>query len=137
MIEQSSISNLFSGKEFYADPSSESDSARFEQELNLPGYYSLSFSATLFPDDQSFMPRAVIYSFSPDSLAKGLPRVFQSPVFLKDGQRHNYVITIKVAGENLPRQVIGWFHTGEYLQTGREYHFLIEDISLSHSREPL
>jgi len=137
MMEQARISNLFNGKDFYANPSSEGDSARFEQELKYPGYYSLSFTATLYPDDQSFKPRAMIYSFSPDSLATGNARFYQSPVFLKDGQRHNYVVTIRVADEYLPRRVVGWLHNGEYLQTGRENHFLIEDISLSHSLEPL
>jgi hypothetical protein len=137
MIEQARISNLFSGKDFYASPSQGGDSARFEQVLKYPGFYSLSFSVTLHPDDQSFMPRALIYSYSADSLGTGNTRSFQSPVFLKDGQRHNYVMTIWVADEYLPRHVVGWLHTGEYLQHGRENHFLIEDISLSHSLEPL
>ena len=137
MIEQARLSNLFTGKDFYANPSSGSDTARFEQELNHPGLYSLSFSVTMYPDDQSYKPRAMIYSFSADSLGTGNPRFFQSPVFMKDGQRHNYVITIRVADEYLPRHIVGWLHTGEYLQTGRENHFLIEDILLSHTIEPL
>jgi hypothetical protein len=135
-IEQALISNLFSGKEFYANPSSEGDSSRFEQVLKYPGIYSLSFSVTLYPDDQSFMPRAMIYSYSTDSLDTGNPIFFHSPVFLKDGQRHNYMMTIRVADEYLPRHVVGWLHNGEYLQTGRENHFLIEDISLSHNLKP-
>jgi hypothetical protein len=137
LIEQSRISNLFTGKDFYVNPSLEGDSTRFEMELKYGGFYSLAFSATLYPDDQSDMPRAMIYSFSTDSLGTGNARYFQSPVFLKDGQRHNYVITIRVADEYLPRHLVGWLYNGEYLQFGRENHFLIEDISLSHSLEPL
>src|SRR5664280_3250232 len=63
-------SNLWPGKDFYSIPSlSGNDSTMFDITLSRSGYYALSFSATLFPDDQSVNPRASLYSSSSDTVS--------------------------------------------------------------------
>ena len=79
----------------------------------------------------------MIYSFAGDSLGTAKWRFFQSAAFLKDGQPHHYVVTIRVAEDNLPRLLVGWLHGSEYLLRIQDNHFLIENISLSHSLQPL
>src|ERR1035437_6037838 len=54
IVEMAHIFNKWPGKEFYLLPGlSGNDSTMFDITLFRPGIYILTFSATLFPDDQS------------------------------------------------------------------------------------
>jgi hypothetical protein len=127
-------SNLWPGKDFYSIPSlSGNDSTMFDITLSRSGYYTLSFSATLFPDDQSANPRASVYLSSPDSIETGSRKYYNSIDFLKDGQPHNYKLSIPVP-ENKIRHLKGWLYDFDIPFNSIQKHVKIENISLIYSR---
>ena len=89
---------LWKGEKFYIfpDPSGK-DSANFSFELNDPGIYSLTYSVTLFPDDQTFNPRTTAYTVHVDSVGTGKRRNISTYGFIKDGHRHTYVVIIRIS----------------------------------------
>ena len=127
-------SNLWPGKDFYSIPSlSGNDSTMFDVTLSRSGYYSLSFSATVFPDDQTVNPRASVYSCSPDSVETGSRKYYKSINYLKDGQPHNYKLSIPVP-ENKILHLKGWFYDFDTPSNGIQKHVKIENISLIYTR---
>jgi hypothetical protein len=127
-------SNLWPGKDFYLIPSpSGNDSTMFDITLSNSGYYTLTFSATVFPDDQSVNPRASVYSSSPDSIETGSRKYYKSIDYLKDGQPHNYKLSIPVP-ENKIRHLKGWLYDFDTPSYGIEKHIKIENISLIYTR---
>ena len=90
--------DLWSGEKLYSFPDlSGTDSVDFSFELNDPGIYSLTYSITLFPDDQTFNPRTTAYTVHVDSVGSGKRRNIKTYEFIKDGHRHNYVIIIRIS----------------------------------------
>jgi hypothetical protein len=127
-------SNLWPGKDFYLIPSpSGNDSTMFDITLSNSGYYTLTFSATVFPDDQSVNPRASVYSSSPDSIETGSRKYYKSIDYLKDGQPHNYKLSIPVP-ENKIRHLKGWLYDFDTPSYGIQKHIKIENISLIYTR---
>lgn len=132
-IEQAHISNIWRGKDFYSIPSfSGNDSTMFDVTLQRSGFYTLSFSATLFPDDQSINARAIAYSSSPDSIDTGKRQYFKSIDYIKDGRPHIYNLTLSVQ-ENTIRHLRGWFYDFNNCPSTIKRHINIEDISLTYS----
>jgi Domain of unknown function (DUF4296) len=102
--------NLWKGKEFYLFPDpAGTDSARFDITLNKTGLYTLSFSAALFPDDQSVNPRITAYSCHPDSIETGNRKYIHTINYIKDGHLHYYSFIIKVP-ENATLHLRGCFY---------------------------
>jgi hypothetical protein len=135
--ELARVSNLWTGKDFYSLPSlSGDDSTLFDITLNKPGNYTLAFSATLYPDDQSLDPRAVVYSCSPDSIETGKRRYTKSINYLKDGRPHHYTLTIPVI-ENKNLHLRGWLYNYNNNPSGLEKHLKIENISVIFSSKQL
>lgn len=133
IIEQAHISNLWKGKDFYSIPSlSGNDSTFFNITLNISGSYTLSFSATLFPDDQSINPGPTLYSNSPDSIDTGRRQYIKSIDYIKDGRPHTYKMTFTVP-ENQIRHLRGWFYDFDNPTSGLEKHVKIENILLTCS----
>jgi hypothetical protein len=131
IIETTRISNIWTGKDFYSIPSlSGNDSTLFDITLSKSGTYTLSFSATLFPDDQSINPRATVYSCSPDSIDTGKRQYVKSINYLKDGRPHKYKLTL-IIPKNTIRHFRGWLYDFDNLPAGREKHIKIENISLA------
>jgi hypothetical protein len=127
-------SNMWPGKDFYLIPSpSGNDSTMFDITLSNSGYYTLTFSATVFPDDQSVNPRASVYSSSPDSIDTGSRKYYKSIDYLKDGQPHNYKLRIPVS-ENKIRHLRGWLYDFDAPFSVIEKHIKIENISLIYTR---
>jgi hypothetical protein len=127
-------SNLWPGKDFYSIPSlSGNDSTMFDITLSRSGYYALSFSATLFADDQSVNPRASLYSSSSDSVETGSRKYFKSIIYLKDGRPHTYKLNIPNP-ENKIRHLKGWLYDFDTPSYGIQKHFKIENISLIYTR---
>jgi hypothetical protein len=125
------ISNLWTGKDFYSIPSvSGNDSTFFDIKLDRSGTYTLSFSATLFPDDQSVNPGPNVYSSSPDSLDTGKTQSLKSIKYLKDGRPHTYKMNLNVP-ENKIRHLRGWLYDFDNSPYGIEKHIKIENISLT------
>jgi hypothetical protein len=131
-VEQARISNLWRGKDFYSFPSSSGNySTLFDTTLYRTGIYRLSFSATLFPDDQTVNPRLVAYTCSPDSLESGKKRYINSIEYLKDGRTHNYSLSFRVLNDTGYLQ--GWLIYSEDQPDDIVKHIQIENISLTYS----
>lgn len=131
ILEISHSLNLWRGKEFYSFPCiSENDSSMFDITLYRPGVYKLTFSATLFPDDQSLNPRASVYSCSRDSIETGKRRYFRSIEYIKDGQPHTYNLILHVFEQPI-RHLRGWLFDSDNCPYEFEKHVHIENISLT------
>lgn len=70
-----------------------SDKPDFELILSTPGTFSLTFSVTVFPDDQTVDPRFSAWLCNADSLATGRKTHIRSLSYLKDGQKHSYTFS--------------------------------------------
>jgi hypothetical protein len=131
-VELARITNLWRGKDFYSFPSvSGNDSTMFNTTLYRPGIYKLSFSATVFPDDQIIDPRTIAYTCTADSLETGKKRYITSIQFLKDGRPHNYNLFFQVEG-NISL-LKGWLIYFEDRPEDIFKHLQIEYISLTYS----
>jgi hypothetical protein len=123
-------SDIWPGKDYYTWPGiSYSDTTLFDVTLTKAGIYSLAFTVTLFPDDQSLNPRPTIYSCAADSITNGKKSYLKSIPYIKDGMPHNYSFSLKVV--NKPRHVRGWLYNYENKPGGLNKHVQIENISLS------
>jgi hypothetical protein len=122
-------SNMWPGKDFYTWPGRGfQDTTMFDVTLTNPGVYSLSFSITMFPDDQSLNPQPTIYSCSPDSISNGKRSYLKSVPYIKDGQPHLYNISLKVSK---PKHIHGWLYDYENRPESFRKHAQIENISLA------
>jgi hypothetical protein len=131
------LSNIWPGREFYSFPSvSGNDSARFDLTINRLGFYTLSFSATIFPDDQSVNPRTTVYLTSPDSIDTGKRQYIKPIYFLKDGRSHTYTLIIP-SPEKKIHHLRGWLYDFDNRPDGIEKHVKIESISLTYSSLPV
>ena len=129
LIESARLYNQWPGKEFYSSPNlSDKDSSMFDITIQRPGLYTLAFSATIFPDDQSLNPRPVVFTTSPDSIDSGKRRYMKSFKYLKDGRLHNYSLPIHV--RNNSNHVRGWLFYLDNSPSGLKTHIKIENISL-------
>jgi len=133
IADMARFSNLWPGKDFYSFPSlSGNDSSMFELALNRPGIYTLSFSATLFPDDQSVNPRVTAFTCYADSMDTGKRRYVKSINYLKDGRPHTYTLIIS-SPEQVIRHLRGWLFDFDNRPSGIEKHIKIENISITYS----
>jgi len=130
VLEIARISNLWRGKDFYSLPDIPgNDSTTFAFTVDAPGTYLLSFSITLFPDDQSLNPRANVYLCSPDSIQTGKRRYIKSAEFIKDGLPHTCNLTFSIpVGKMLMGGCLYYFDNSPYVI---EQHVLIDNISLT------
>jgi hypothetical protein len=133
ILTQSHIPNIWTGREYYSFPDpSGSDSAGFDLNLNKPGIYTLTFTVTLFPDDQSVNPRISTYSSHPDSIATGKRRYIETMGYIKDGQPHTYTLLMSVPA-NSPLHLRGCFYNFDNLFDDWGKHILIENILLIYT----
>jgi hypothetical protein len=131
-IEQERISNLWPGKDFYSIPSvSGKDSTMFDISASMTGAYILSFSATVFPDDQSINPRAAAYTCSPDSIESARRQYFESIEFIKDGMPHDYSMKIMVPSR-VPSHIRGWLYYFVNQSPAVEKNIYIWNISVNY-----
>ena len=130
MISREHASNLWPGeKNYYFPETSDSDSVGFELSLSGSIIYTLKFTATIFPDDQSVNPKAIAYSVDADSLLTGKITHYQTLGFIKDGQAHTY--TIKLKGNiNKVIKVKGNLYDSDNCIEGWQKHVSFENIAL-------
>lgn len=127
------ISNMWKGKDSYSIPSlSGNDSTMFDLTLPRTGTYTFSFSAAIFPDDQSVNPRTTMYLCSPDSIETGKRQYLKSISYLKDGRTHKYKLIIPVSQIKL-LHLRGWFYDFNNSPYSIEKHVKIENISFTIS----
>ena len=130
-ILQARASNLWREKDFYAIPStSGNDSTSFDISFYKRGYYALSFTAILYPDDESLNTGATIITIASDSTATGNKQNIRSIYYIKDGRPHTYNLTIP-ALETTPHYLKGSFYDFENNPYDIDKHILIENISIS------
>jgi Domain of unknown function (DUF4296) len=128
------IENLWTGKEFYSFPGpSVTDSARFDITLKRTGIYTLAFSATLFPDDQSLNPRIYAYSCHPDSIESGKRMYIETINYIKDGQPHIYNLILKFP-KNTTLHFRGWLYYFDNNPDEWQKHVRLEKISLTYTK---
>jgi Domain of unknown function (DUF4296) len=133
ILEIARVSNLWPGKEYYSFPNIQgTDSTMFDVTLDKPGFYTLSYSVTLFPDDQSINPRATVYSCSPDSIETGKKRYIETIIYLKDGRPHSYNLIVSVPEKKI-LHLRGWLYDFDNRPFGLEKHVKFENISLTYS----
>ena len=125
---------LWTGKDFYSIPSvNDNDSTRFDVSLLKTGNYSLSFSVTLYPDDQSVNPGPTAFMTPIDSIDSGKKVYIKYLNYLKDGRSHNYSLIFHVP-ENKKLHLRGWLYDFDNISTGQKKHIKIENISFTYSQ---
>jgi len=133
ILEQNHINNLWTGKEVYFFPDTLSpDSTKFDIKINNLGVYTLSYSATFFPDDQSVNPRLTAYLCNSDSVDTGKKHFIKTIKYIKDGMPHIYTLIVTVP----EKSVIlfrGLLYDFENLPDNRDKHFLIDKITFTYS----
>jgi hypothetical protein len=133
MTETAHLLNQWPGKDFYAFPArSGNDSTMFDVTLVRPGVYTLTYTATLFPDDQSVNARSTVYSCSADSLLTGKRKYVKTLDFLKDGRPHIYKLNFSVP-QSKTHHLRGWLFDFDNRPFDFEKHIKIENISISFS----
>lgn len=102
----------------------------FEYKISAPGFYTLSFTVTIYPDDESFNPCFTYWYFNVDSVETGKRNYLPPIKYVKDGHPHTYTITsrIKAAGQI---SLKGLFYDFENNSADREEHARIENIFFS------
>lgn len=124
--------DFWNGKDFYTAPGDKSsDSTDFDITLPFWNYYTLSFTLTVFPDDESYRPAVTAFMCNPDSVDTGV-RYYVRPVkYLKDGQPHKYVFKINDPIRTHRRLKGKIFDFGNNPEIpGR--HFILEKIKLTY-----
>lgn len=125
---------IWTGKDFYSIPSvNGNDSTRFDISLLKPGNYTLSYSVTLYPDDQTVNPGLTAYMTPIDSIDSGKKVYVQSLNYLKDGRSHNYSLTFHVPDDK-KLHLRGFLYDFDNISSGPKKHINIENISLSFSQ---
>jgi len=106
----------------------------FELKLDPPGYFILTYTLTLFPDDGSVNPCFTAWYYKSDSTADNKPTWLRSFKYFKDGVPHDYLINGRIEGDSA---VIlkGWFYDFENNPEFAGQHLQIENIAFSFDRE--
>jgi hypothetical protein len=133
VIEEEVSVNHWTGKEFFSFPDpTGTDSTFFGITLKEPGIYSLSFLATLFPDDQSLNARLTAYTCHPDSIETGRRNYFKTINYIKDGNQHNYYLIIRIQNKK-PLHLYGQVYDIDNMIDEWGKHFIIENFSVNSS----
>lgn len=124
------LSNYWNGSQILASPGNASDSASFNIKLDFWNIYYLSFTATVFPDDQAINPKPLIYTCNSDSINSGTRFYVKTLGFIKDGMPHRYQYRIDDQVKTRLRIMGDLFESGN--DPSLQKHFVIENISLTY-----
>lgn len=102
----------------------------FDHIFHTPGVYSVKFTLTLHPADQSVNPRLTACICPADSLSDRETEYFSCPGYLKDGQRHTYDFPILISGR-LPVLFRGKLLDFENNPGGHHRYGIVENISFT------
>ena len=131
MLNREKMTNIWPGeKGYYFPDGTDTKAVGFEVSLAGSRLYSLKFTATLFPDDQSVNAKARAFSCDADSLSTGVKTWYETPVFLKDGKPHTYSVRIFVSS-NEPIILKGTLYEPTNCLEEWQKHVRFENISLS------
>jgi hypothetical protein len=131
MFDKEHASNLWLGEKNYYFPDPDAtESVGFEISLKGSLFYTLKFTMTIFPDDQSINPRAGAYTNDADSVQTGTRKYYKTLDFVKDGQPHTYSIRLS-APPNEVIMVKGTLYESDNNCEEWQKHVTFENISLS------
>src|SRR5512133_1999883 len=131
-IMQTRSSEFWKGNHPYFSPGEKgSDSTDFDITLPYWNNYTLSFTLTVFPDDQSENPRITAFMCDADSAEAGKRYFVPSVNYAKDGYPHRYVFRISDPIRTHRRLKGRLFDYGNN-PTAFGKHFYIEDINLTY-----
>ncbi len=124
-------SNYWSGRPFYASPGiAGADSTDFNIKFDFANVYYLTFTATVFPEDQAIDPKPVIYTCHPDSATTGSRYYINSLPYIKDGLPHMYTFQINDPDKTRTRLMGNLIDNCN--SPSLERHFVIEEISITY-----
>lgn len=131
MFDKEHASNLWPGEKnyYFPDPAG-TESAGFELSLKGSLFYTLKFTMTIFPDDQSINPRASAYTYDADSVQTGTRKYYKTIDFIKDGQPHTYTVRFSVP-PNEAIMVKGTLYESDNNPEEWQKHVVFENITLS------
>jgi hypothetical protein len=86
--------NEWNGLRFYnfPDPST-TENPEFSYLIKTHAFYSITFTVTIYPFDQSANPRFLVWLCRADSSETGKKYYLPSIKYIKDGLPHNYIVT--------------------------------------------
>ena len=123
--------NLWQGKSFYFSPdASGKDTAWIELPITYSRFYTLKFTITISPDDQTIDPHLSIYFETTDASKRKTRTYFPKIFYLKDGQPHTYTTTLFMK-ELPPVTIKGWFVDKENQSPYFDQNFIVENIVLN------
>ncbi len=133
LVESSGSGGMWKGQTAYHF-SGLPDTTRisFDHIFHSPGIYSIKFTLTLHPADQSVNPRLTACTCSADSLADREFEYFSGPEFLKDGQSRTYNFPIRISG-GMPVLFRGKLLDFENNPGGHQRYGMVENISFTLS----
>lgn len=128
ILMENKVINMWEGNAVYSfpDPSGTEDTG-FDITLPGTGTYNLSFTVTLYPDDQAVNPRVTAYTCHPDSIETGRRHYIKTINYIKDGQPHTYTLIIKALDKSDFR-LRGLLYDFENYQDDWGKHLRIEKI---------
>jgi hypothetical protein len=115
-------------KAYYLPDTSLKEPPGFKYTIGTPGTYTLTFTVTIYPDDQSFNPSLTSWFCNVDSAETG-KRIYLPPIkYIKDGCRHTF--TIKGKAPSIGIVIFkGLFYDYENNPDEWDKHARIENIS--------
>lgn len=100
----------------------------FDHIFYTPGDYTIQFTLTLYPADQTHNPIFTAFTCRADSLATGKRELHRGIEYIKDGQPHTYSYLIRIPN-NLPMLIKGRLLDFENNPGEISRHAKIENIS--------
>ena len=130
MAGDEELSNLWKGEKRFSFPDPDrGDSAWFNIPLTSTGFYTIRFTLTLYPDDETINPRPGLFIIFPDSTRQNEREYFRSVEFIKDGLPHVYFLNLFLK-ESSPSGIQGWFIDLEGQDPALKKHYRIENIHI-------
>lgn len=131
MLAREQSSNMWPGeRNYYFPDQAGTESVAFELSLAGGRAYTLSFTATLYPYDQSVNPRTSAFIVNADSVNNGKRTYFETPPYIKDGKSHTYSLRIfEPAGT--PFRLKGTLYKTDNNPEEWQRHVRFDNITLS------
>lgn len=129
---EDAANNYWQGKQFYYFyGGSPPDSAEFDLPVQYSRFYTLNFTITVYPDDETQDPHLNMFFEANDPAVKAIKRTsFPGIFYPKDGRPHNFSIPIRLK-EMPPIRIKGWFVNMENQNPLLKSHYYVENISLN------
>ncbi len=133
MSEKTQSENLWAGNDYYPFPDTQGDNpASFDVYLNRTGTYTLTFTATVFPDDQSDNPGMIAFTYFTDVSGNEVRTYLKPEKYIKDGMPHTYSTTVVVTSVSNIHFAGNIYATGSN-PINSEKHSFIESIKISYT----